>query len=187
MTCDDLYDIALIHKEQFKSHFLGKFSVGLIRGYYESFTDNTIFLKCKDPNGCCGFILGGAERSISKGRKKFVSNYKYKIILESIFKPRIYFDVIKRIFSFISFKPIISNHIEKDNFVILSIAVSKINIGSGVAKKLCEEFEDRMLGQKKYGLYVMKENLRAINFYKKIGFDIKKDIGEEYYMEKVLK
>jgi hypothetical protein len=40
-TDNDIFKVASIHKQQFPTHFLGKYSVRLLSAYYKAFLDET--------------------------------------------------------------------------------------------------------------------------------------------------
>ena len=71
---------------------------------------------------------------------------------------------------------------------LLSICVLQAYRGQGVAVELVNQFEKRVAdsGKKDLTLAVYQDNERAIAFYKKMGYVIAGEDGDEYKMYKCL-
>lgn len=185
-TDNDIFKVASIHKQQFPTHFLGKYSVRLLSAYYKAFLDNSIFLVSRDNDEVNGFVVGGFASNLSCGRRDFLTQNKVLYITETILRPNTYLGVLSRLKSVASSmqKTKGSNSVT-DEIFILSIAVDKNYMGKGIAQELCHAFEESIKPDaSEYGLYVRCDNKRAVKFYEKMGFKVNKQVGDEFYLTK---
>lgn len=179
----DIDIIAGIHKDQFNDHFLGKYSVGIIKAYYKEFIGNSLFLVYKEENTIKGFILGGQQANIKNSKDRFLKNNFFKLIMATLIKPDLYFQAFARLKERFIKKSIEENEkttTDKIVYVILSIAVAKEFLGKGIAQALVNAFQERTGKVAEIQLYVKKSNKRAIRFYEKMGFSVLKISNEEY-------
>lgn len=176
-TIKDICQIAVIHKSQFSTHFLGHYSIGLIEKYYLNFLEACIFLVSESSGTINGFVLGGRSKELNRAKNNFIENNKLRYILETIFRPKIYIQALKRIKSVGVIRESASSPVQ-GSFSLLSIAIMNELAGSGIAVKLVQEFEHRLSPISEYSLYVRKTNKRAINFYYKNGFKLVKDSND---------
>ena len=181
---DDIFEVASIHKQQFPTHFLGKYSVRLLAAYYEAFLDNSVFLVSKDKGKVNGFVVGGPASDLSSARRDFLTQNKVLYITETILRPNTYWGVFTRLKSVMrSMQQTNDSNSVADEHLILSIAVDKSYMGKGIAQELCRAFEESIKPDASgYGLYVRSDNKRAIKFYEKMGFNINKQVGNEFYL-----
>lgn len=57
---EDLLQVAMIHKEQFPTHYLGQFSISLLESFYRNLLDGEyIFIVAEDGKQIVGFVVGG--------------------------------------------------------------------------------------------------------------------------------
>ena len=185
-TDNDIFRVASIHKQQFPTHFLGKYSVKLLSEYYKAFLDNSIFLVSKHNDEANGFVVGGSASILSCARRDFLTQNKVLYITETILRPNTYWGVLTRFKSVVnSMQQTNKSDIISDEYLILSIAVNKSYMGKGIAQELCRVFEESIKPDaSEYGLYVRRDNKRAIKFYEKTGFNINKQVGDELYLSK---
>lgn len=182
--------IAQIHKDQFSTHFLGKYSVNLIAKYYECFLEDSIFLVSEAKGSINGFIMGGASEHLNKSKKVFIKGNLLRYSLETLVNPRVYLDAVLRLKNIILlFKNTTEtkkskNAVSTSNIRMLSIAVNEKAKGTNTAKDLLYSFEESISQSKSYGLSVLKKNIRAINFYKKNGFKLEKEDNLAIYFTK---
>jgi ribosomal protein S18 acetylase RimI-like enzyme len=188
-TEEDIPQIATVHKEQFPTHFLGRYSKSLIEKFYRCFLrEESIFLVCEHGGSIIGFVLGGTSNNLSKSKNIFLKEYKNDYIVETILTPSVYLLAASRI------KPLfLSSFLRKDNrkselvieaVRLLSIAVDDNAKGKGIANMLVDAFESRIQSATNYGLSVNKSNSRAIKFYRRTGFTIEKETEDSIYLIK---
>jgi len=184
---NDIVEVASIHKQQFSTHFLGRYSEQLLAAYYKALLGNSIFLVSKYNGKVNGFVVGGLASNLSYAKREFLIQNKLLYIKETILRPNTYWDVLKRLKPVISsmYKPIQLNN--DDSIWILSIAVAKGFMGKGIAQKLCTEFEKSIELATEYGLYVRCDNKRALHFYRKMGFYITKQVDKEFCLIKQIR
>ena len=192
---EDALNIAIIHKQQFNTHFLGKYSLKTIENFYKCFLndDNFVLVSEKD-NQVIGFVLGGDSCYLSKAQNVFLKKYRISYMLETVLKPHVYFSALSRIRMFcgslFSDKSKMDNIAQNDllinkNIRLLSIAVDEKAKGKNIADMLIKSFENYIYPND-YGLSVYKDNKRAVNFYLKNGFELEKEINNSLYLKKSL-
>ena len=104
---------------------------------------------------------------------------------ETLLRPNTYWGVLCRLRSVISSLRQTNEEDSEGNVIwLLSIAVDKENMGKGIAQNLCYAFEKSIKPVCEYGVYVLCDNKRAINFYEKMGFSLTKQIGDEFCLIK---
>jgi ribosomal protein S18 acetylase RimI-like enzyme len=196
---NDLDEIAKIHKESYpEDHFLNQLSLSLINKFYKSFLKYpNIFLVCIKCKKICGFILGLESYVATKAKYDFIKENQYELVVYVIYKIFSIKFILKFLPRFINLvKDLLFKSLKQGNtsatseifFTLLSIAVSSEVRGRGVANILLDDFEKKLKEEdvKKYMLSVRKNNLRAINFYKKKSFYIDKENKTEIHMCKLL-
>ena len=63
----DLLQVAQIHKAQFPTHYLGQFSISLLRAFYKNLLDDGhVFVVAEENGEVFGFVLGGEWKKISE-------------------------------------------------------------------------------------------------------------------------
>lgn len=181
----DIQQIALLHKSQFPTHFLGRYSVKLIGRFYENFIVSSVFLVNENKLGKIdGFVLGGSKDQLNISKNKFIKTHKFNYIFETILLPTVYLQALSKVVGM--FKLQISSEHSVAFTRLLSISVNDDVKGTGVAVDLLRRFELSILPVKVYGLSVKKDNARAIKFYYKNGFETEKETGESIYLVKRL-
>ena len=179
----DLSAVALIHKEQFGDHFLGKFSVPLLTNFYRAFLGDSIFLIAEYLDEPAGFVLGGEAGRLGARKKQFLTSNFGRLFLESAVRPGLWGMVFSRVFSY---GPRGSQPVSGYDMRLLSIAVDDESKGKGVASALVAEFEKSLADCREYGLSVLAENSRAIAFYRKTGYTEEMRRGKSVYFFKNL-
>ncbi|PYG87796.1 acetyltransferase (GNAT) family protein [Ruminiclostridium sufflavum DSM 19573] len=181
----DLVRIARLHKEQFKDHFLGRYSEKVIQKFYEPFLDSCIFLVNESDGMINGFILGGIRSDLINARHTFLSCNKARYIAETLLTPSVYIMALKRLKMLRELKPQTpADDTALAQNYLLSIAVSEDAKGSGLASELLSGFEGHIC-RTEYGLSVYSKNTRAINFYTKNGFKKTHDDSGTTYFSKI--
>lgn len=195
-THNDIDQVAGIHKQQFSTHFLGKYSIDLLKQYYASFLGESIFFVGEKSSQIDGFVLGGESNKLQQAKNRFIKHNKYRCIMETLLMPEIYCQALSRIYSIIS--EVSGNYLNRSSdcspncavgkrIRLLSIAVCQEAQGSGLATQLVQLFEQRIKldnAAHGYGLSVKIDNQRAIGFYKKIGFTLEGRKGKSIYFTK---
>lgn len=184
---NDIEQISILHKKEFSTHFLGHYSVGLIKKFYECFFGISVFIVSENKGCINGFILGGNSQDLNRAKKQFLNQNKQRYIMETVIRPQVYWQALSRIkfvtSALLPTKP--TNLLQSsDKIRLLSIAVSDEVKGSGLASTLLKEFECNIIPVKEYGLSVKKDNHRAINFYQKSSFLVEKEINNSIYFVK---
>lgn len=188
----DLPAIAAIHKSQFSSHFLGRYSPQLLEGYYESFLKSSVFLVHETAGYVDGFILGTTAGEQATSRAAFLRANWWRCLWETLVRPSLWLESARRIFA--------NHHIFRvetarpnessasPSINILSIAVRTEAMGTGLAASLVEAYQQSLQEKNmtEYGLSVAKDNHRAIRFYRKMGFEITGDDGRSLALRKRL-
>lgn len=185
----DLLQVAKIHKEQFPTHYLGQFSISLLKSFYKNFLDSGyIFVVAEEEGMILGFILGGEWKKISKSLTNFMKQNLIRSLLESAIRPKTWkksFEKFLTIFGEKNSDPNNLDNIEK--FTLLSIATSKLAQGKGIGTGLVSAFNVEI--QKitnRYYLSVQDKNNHAIGFYRKRGFVEAYKCSGEIQMIKIL-
>ncbi len=177
----DLQAIAAVHKAQFGDHLLGQYSVSLLKKFYRSFLNNSIFLTAESSGEICGFILGGEESRLKIPKSQFVRSHFMRILLESVMRPKVWGIIARRVFGF---KGGATKATSVYEMRLLSIAVTGSSKGKGVASALVSSFEKCLGDFRVYGLCVIVENSRAIAFYRKMGYSEEFRRGQSLYFFK---
>lgn len=188
----ELLNIAGIHKAIFNDHMLGQLPVFLIKKYYQYCFDGIkqdggIFLLCTDceKGDILGFVLGGQSAVFNEARKTFVRKTLLDLsFIKVLFNYKIYPFIWNRIVS--GKKMHLLNELPvQPSYRLLSIGVCEKAKGTGVAELLIEAY-DRIVfkHEDSYGLSVHDNNLRAINFYKNMGFKLNGAVNKSLYMIK---
>ena len=188
----DLRSVATIHKSQFESHFLGQYSAKLLENFYGSLLGKAPFLVHETSEGVNGFLVGGSSETISACKTAFLHRNFLLCLWETLLRPRLWLASWRRGIRHTAPLLAIRGGSKKTSplyqISILSIAVSKQAMGTGVAAKLIDAFERAIQGNHvdHYGLSVMKKNLCACRFYEKTGFEVIEDNGISLVLRKKL-
>jgi ribosomal protein S18 acetylase RimI-like enzyme len=136
----DLQNIAVLHKERFSDHFLGKYSIPVISAYYQEFINECIFLVSEHNGNINGFVMGGDSHKLNNAKARFLKKNRVLYSFDTLIRPWIYKDVVSRIPSFlkISNQPVST---QQTAIRLLSIAISKDVEGYGISKQLLDSFE----------------------------------------------
>jgi len=184
---NDISQIALLHKKQFSTHFLGRYSTNLIEKFYACFLcGELIFLVSEYEGAISGFVLGGKSKYLSRSKEMFLKENRNSCIIETILNPSVYLLAASRILPLFSSLFQYRNKDEKQMAAIrlLSIAVNDKVKGQGVANLLIEAFENKIKPSPNYGLSVNKSNKRAIKFYCRNDFAVERETESSLYFIK---
>jgi ribosomal protein S18 acetylase RimI-like enzyme len=182
----DMNEVATIHKRQFNDHFLGRYSIGLIRKFYETYLDSCIFLVSISDETINGFVMGGRFSDLNQAKQKFIHDNKFHYIIETICRPQIYIQAFNRL-RYLKPTHTPDSTSQANSISLLSIAVSESAKGTGIASELINEFEKYVgIDSDAYSLTVKKSNNRAIQFYYRKGFELKVEKEHTIFMTKPL-
>ena len=188
-TISDIFTIAALHKECFKGTFIAYWGESLIARYYQKFIEEEgPFVLAYDGDRLIAFCMGYYEGT--NARNAFLRDNKLRlacrmlVLCLSLNKL-----VLKKCWNF--FFPAKKNCTSKPvkaEADLLSICVLSSYRGQGVSVDLVNQFESRVKAavKKDLTLAVYKDNRRAISFYKKIGYSVVGEDGDEYKMYKSL-
>ncbi len=191
----DLLKIASLHTECFPDHFLPKLGLKLLSRYYKEFLlSGDIFLINVDGDKVNGLLVGRIS-SIN-----IINNFIRNNYIElgfRVFKLCIKFDkdIYIRIRRFLKQKfqsNSSKNKSARSNMRAWAslhvICVSDDCKGTGVARKLVEEFEKQLFEYSfpGYKLLVRKTNCRAQRFYEKVGLQMDNETETHYVLKKKL-
>ena len=185
----DLIQVARIHKEQFKDHYLGQFSISFLEAFYENlWVARYVFIVAEDDGKVLGFVLGGEWGKISDSLTVFMKKNMFYGMIESFVRPKTWKNSLQKLFSLLNPRvrdPHNLDNIEK--YTLLSIAICKSSQGKGIGKGLVNEFNNVMEKfTNRYYLSVQNTNERAIGFYKRMGFVEEHKFNREIQMIKTL-
>lgn len=164
----------------------------LLRKYYGTFLGKVPFFVHEAAEGVDGFLLGGPSKTLGERRAAFVRENLLRCLWETLLRPRLWLASWRRglrhINPFRRARAGTKRESPASYINVLSIAVSKKAMGTGVARALIDAFEQTIqnLHVEHYGLSVIKSNLRACRFYEKNGFEVIKDNGTNYILRKRL-
>ncbi len=187
----DMAAVAELHKACFRGTFIAYWGNELIARYYKSFIEERgpFVLAFEDDKliaFCMGYYAG------SNARNNFLLDNKIRLALRMLVLCLSFNKlVMKKCWNFVfgtrnkddTNKPKIKAEAD-----LLSICVLQAYRGQGVAVELVNQFEKRVAdsGKKDLTLAVYQDNERAIAFYKKMGYVIAGEDGDEYKMYKCL-
>ena len=181
---NDIHQIAFIHKSEFQTHFLGKYSIKLLEKFYANFLDKNIVLVNENSGVIVGFILGGTSKSLNLAKSQFIKNNKGRCLLETLLRPQLYTSALIRILKTVTVNQKSEEVPAMETIRLLSIAVTPNVKGTGIAERLLKEFERIILSSREYGLSIKKSNKRALNFYFKNGFQLERETHDDIYLIK---
>lgn len=195
-TKKDIEEIARININEFSDYFLTVLGEKLVYSFYKSYYEtNNILVVAEKNKEIIGFILGTDS---SLAREKFFKENFNKIfwkLFKEFFKGNkiLWMGISRRLF-FIKEAIIAKLHKKKNlisqkvssSYRLLSIAIKREERGDNVAYQMENFFCKKLLekGIRKIGLSVIKDNERAISFYKKCGYDIEKKEDDAIYFIK---
>ena len=169
----DLKHIAKIHKELFSDHYLGQFSVKIIKNFYSGFINKDVLFLVSETNGVIsGFVVGGERKEINLSNSCFIKKNIPLYTFEIVFRPQTWKRSFEKLIKVFSQKSSSNENLgNSKSFTLLSIGVSRLYQGKGVAKLLVAEFDQRIKKHtNQYSLSVKDANLQALRFYEKTGF-----------------
>lgn len=191
-TEGDLSIIAKLHIACFKGTFIAYWGENLIARYYQKFLEEGgPFVLAFDDDNIVAFCMGYYDGS--NARSAFLKENKLRLALR-ILVLCLSFNrlVLKKCWNFVFGT---KKKSEKDSKKVeaeadlLSICVLDTYRGKGISVELVKQFEGRVVnaGKTDMMLAVYQNNNRAIAFYKKMGYAIVCEDGDEYKMYKQLK
>ncbi len=188
----DLQNIANVHISCFKGTFIAYWGEKLIARYYQQFLDEgSPFVLAFDGDNLVAFCMGYYEGS--NARNSFLQENKLRLAVRmlalclSLNKL-----VLRKCWNFVFGSKDKGKQTEnkiKADADLLSICVLDSYRGQGISVELIKHFESRVIAADKNDLTlaVYQDNERAIAFYKKMGYAIAGEDGDEYKMYKKLK
>lgn len=185
----DMPAVAALHKQCFKGTFIAYWGDSLIARYYQKFIEEGgPFVLAFDGDRliafCMGYYEGTNARNVFLQENKLRLACRMLVLCLSLNKL-----VLRKCWGY--FFPAKKNGVSKPvkaEADLLSICVLSSYRGQGVSVELVNQFENRVTtaGKKDITLAVYKDNERAIAFYKKMGYTIAGEDGDEYKMYKSL-
>lgn len=169
----DLLQVAKIHKEQFKTHYLGQFSISLLIDFYKNLLDaGYVFIVAVEDGVVRGFVLGGEWKKISESLNRFMKHNLIRSFFESAIRPQTWKKSIIKLYSIFHKNERDPNNLDNiENYTLLSIATAKSSQGKGIGSGLIGAFDRAMKKEtERYYLSVQDTNERAISFYIRMGF-----------------
>lgn len=169
----DLTDVAEIHKNQFSDHYLGQFSIELLRLFYSGFLNRDIIFLVSEVDGrVCGFVVGGNLKSINRCSSIFIKDNISLYTREIFLRPHTWVKSLKKLFNLLFRKNVPAESLDYImEYTLLSISVCPSFQGKGIAGQLVTAFDSNMKEYSdEYFLSVKDTNARAISFYEKNGF-----------------
>lgn len=189
---NDLKQIASIHISSFPNTFISSLGNHLICNlYFEYIKENSPFILAEKSGCVIGFCMGYYNSSHANNR--FIKNNRIRLIFR-MFILLICFNKLAWSRTKIHLKSLIKNEksdtpvFSKKIADLLSICVIDDYKGQGVSQKLVSLFESELeLNEVKYyTLSVLKNNKRAISFYKRIGLKVYTENESKFVMIKHL-
>ena len=183
---EDVSIISDIHIKAFQSSLLTKLGFRVVSKYYlwQLLNENEVYpmLVENENNEILGYCFGGVFKAALVG---FIMHNKFIILKSILLKPSIVFNwsnIIKikdAIFTILLKKLLPLKHKNLENnekiqyFGILAIAITPEFKRQGIGKLLIDDFEStaKKKGFNNLRLSVDVENLAAINFYEKLGWE----------------
>lgn len=198
MSNDDLIQVAKVHIKAFKGSFLSKLGVGAVKRYYDWQINGPHSHYCivaEIDGKVVGFCVGGISRGAMIG---FLRRHKFYLVTKLLSKFYLLLnkDFLAKFLSALKMfvKKMVfveENKIEKrtsDTYGILAICVLPEMQGSGVAKELMIESENKAKEMGFLGMHLTVEskNRRAIRFYEKLGYFkvLEKSDSHSVFMQK---
>lgn len=184
VTISHLDAVASIHAASYPAdHISGSMECELIVRYYSEFLidENSFFGCVRDglATDLIGFVVFGKGLPVRVA--KFKRENRLNIIKFFLSRPTISLRFILKRLSALIQK---ADHFDEAENLILSIAVSGDSVGAGSFLMGAVDNYCTSNGVDKLGLYVACSNVRALNFYYKVGFKVRAFVSGQYYMEK---
>ena len=82
VALSDLPQVAALHKRQFGDHFLGKYSLVILQGFYQSLLAGEVFLVAERHGEIVGYVSGGDGRTLQRCRRRFLLRNLPQIAME---------------------------------------------------------------------------------------------------------
>lgn len=191
-TESDLTIIASLHIACFKGTFIAYWGENLIARYYQKFLEEGgPFVLAFDDDKLVAFCMGYYDGS--NARNAFLQENKLRLALRMLVLCLSFNKlVLKKCWNFVfgaKKKGEPDAKKVKAEADLLSICVLNSYRGKGISVELVKQFEERVVnaGKNDLMLAVYQDNGRAIAFYKKMGYAIACEDGDEYKMYKKLK
>lgn len=191
-TESDLTNIAGLHIACFKGTFIAYWGENLIARYYQKFLEEGgPFVLAFDDDKLVAFCMGYYDGS--NARNAFLQDNKHRLAFRMLVLCLSFNKlVLQRCWNFVFGSKKKGGQDAKKvkaEADLLSICVLGTYRGKGISVELVKQFEERVVkaGKNDLMLAVYQDNGRAIAFYKKIGYAIACEDGDEYKMYKKLK
>lgn len=191
-TASDMLNIADLHIKCFKGTFIAYWGKNLIARYYQKFLEEGgPFVLAFDDDKLVAFCMGYYDSS--NARSDFLQENKLRLAIRILILCLSFNKLVLRKcwnFVFSSKKEETQDSKKvKAEADLLSVCVLDSYRGKGISVELVKQFEGRVIdaGKKDLMLAVYQDNGRAIAFYKKIGYAIAGEDGDEYKMYKKMK
>lgn len=188
-TESDLNNIANLHITCFKGTFIAYWGENLIAKYYQKFLEEGgPFVLAIDDDKLVAFCMGYYDGS--NARNAFLQENKLRLAVRMLVLCLSFNKlVLKKCWNFVFSAKKKGEHDAKKvkaEADLLSICVLKTYRGKGISVELVKQFEERVVaaGKNDLMLAVYQDNGRAIAFYKKMGYAIACEDGDEYIMHK---
>lgn len=193
-SLSDLNIIVNLHRDAYPDYlFTSRFTFEMLSSFYREQIQHADSNFVVTLNGFDVGVIMGSRRS-SNARKAFIRENIGGLAVTLIKNPRF---LLKKIGGIIKAKENFNSRYETR---LLNILISEkilsnlikdqgINAPDNLASFAMELFENDLREKKvySYGLSVDKLNLKALNFYLKIGFRVERIIGDSVFMYKKLK
>ena len=177
-----LTQISELHKEAYsKEHFTASFSIKMLCEYYQLLIYySDISLVAADGLSVVGFLISGVN--VRKGVSAFTRKNWVYICAKLLIRPS---QLIEKIMIWIAVRLHIKKKFETA-YRLVSLAVRSDTKSKGIAAQLIGSLESMLLLLKisNYGISVRKNNMRAINFYKKLNFVQEDEFHNALYFSK---
>ena len=187
----DLIEVARLHQLCFKGSFISSLGRRLIVRYYQEYLEEGgPFVLAFDESSLIGFCMG--YYSGSSARDSFIRRNKVTLATRiSLLCLSLNKNAWQRVWNFVvqtmrRGSPVGEVMADAD---LLSICVLPEYRGEGISSYMLGQFEKELSDDGKIDLTlsVYKDNNRAISFYKREGFSIVSEKGDEYRMYKCLR
>ncbi len=182
---DDLIQLSKLHKKLFdKEHFTSNFDENLLKIYFQMLLRKSDFsYKAVMNEKIIGYLIAGYH--LDDVLKQFSKKYSFKILIILLKNPHFLLEKISDLIRKFIFK-VQKSKAEMRLFLIASEHNEEIK---GIGRKLITTFENDLhsKGISQYGLSVRKNNSKAIEFYRKLGFIEEFRTNKSIYFVKEIK
>jgi ribosomal protein S18 acetylase RimI-like enzyme len=183
----DLAGISEIHKSAFdETHFTSHLPKNLLIKFYKKLFEMnpySFLYEAEEPKKLGGFIIAGYKTQAAIDA--FVKENSFEIFKIFLRKPKLLKPKIESLITRIIKKKTFSSG---SSLRLLSIAVAPEFQNQKIGKQLIGFLEGELVKNniRQYGLSVKKDNIKAINFYNRNGYEIENTIDDGiYYLKKI--